>query len=355
MRDVIFYGYDWLGVDSTERIALALARAGGKVLHCGTAISLLRRPDGRLRKIEENLLTFQPAILGSRLNALPGMANAQAALIVGQILKRARALELRNPVFLYSGEGLFLRPVCRSMKARGFFLAHVCMDYWETGGEEHVELPDLTLVIPRILLERLRPRWGEKIQQIQQGVDLRPYRELSAHPSTDPPMFDAIPRPRLGYAGVDAPPSRLDKIILADLLGRRPEWNFVSFGTTPAVALPNAHVLPWQNPQSLARCVAAFDVGFMPYLCSDMVQLNCVPLKLFDYFALGIPVVATPIVHLREYENLVYLGETADELEQAVRAALQEPKDSPKRQKRKAVAEAHSLEALARSFEEIVG
>ena len=93
----------------------------------------------------------------------------------------------------------------------------------------------------------------------------------------------------------------------------------------------------------------------MPYPCSDAVSFNCVPLKLFDYFALGIPTVATPILHLRkpEFEGLVYLGETAEELERAVEAALAEPKDSPKRQRRKEIAEAHSIEALGQVLEAI--
>lgn len=354
MRDAIFYGYDWTGVDSTERIALAVARAGGKVLHCGTALSWLRRPDRRLRRVEERLFTFTPVILGSRFNHFPGMERFQAAAIVRQILSRARELELRNPMFIYSGEGLFLLPTCEAMKSRGFFLAHVCMDYWESGGKEHVELPDVTLVIPQALYQRLSGRWGSRIRQIPQAVDLRPYRALNADPIQDSPMFDSIPHPRLGYAGGGAQ-SRLDMRLLADLLKRRPEWSFVSFGDEPALPLPNAHVLPWQSPQALARFVAGFDVGFMPYPCSEAVSFNCVPLKLFDYFALGIPVVATPILHLREYEGLVFLGETAEELEQAIEAALQEPQDSPKRKRRKEIAEAHSVEALALVLEEILG
>jgi Glycosyl transferases group 1 len=166
-------------------------------------------------------------------------------------------------------------------------------------------------------------------------------------------MLAAIPRPRLGYAG--APYGRLNTAVLLESLERHREWSFVSFGRTPAVRLPNAQALPWQTPEGLARCVAAFDVGFMPYDCSDAALYNGMPLKMFDYFALGLPVVATPLLHLREYKDLVYLGETAEELERAVEAALEEPLDSPKRQKRKGVAEAHSMEALGRILAGILG
>jgi len=354
VRDAIVYGYDWAGASPIERIALALARTGGKVLHCDSAASLLRRPDNRLRQLEQNLFTFKPVVLGYRLNRLPGMSRIQGAAIVRQILRHARTLELRSPIFVYAYAGAFLHPLCRAMKARGSLLLQVSMDYFEGVAEEHVGLSDLALVIPPTMTQRLQARWGQKIRQIPQPADLRPYRGLPADPEQAPPILAAIPRPRLGYAGANAH-EHLNTRILLELLERHREWSFVSFGWPfgssigpPAVPLPNAHVLPWQSQEGLARCVAAFDVGFMPYDCSNVLQYNCVPMKLFDYFALGLPVVATPIIHLWEYEGLVYFGETEEELERAVEAALEEPMDSPKRRKRKEVAKAHSIEALAR-------
>jgi hypothetical protein len=85
----------------------------------------------------------------------------------------------------------------------------------------------------------------------------------------------------------------------------------------------------------------------MPYYCYDEQALHCVPLKLLDYFAFGIPVVSTPIVHLWDYEDLIYFGDTAEELALAVKAALSEPIDSPKRTARVEIARKHSLESLA--------
>jgi hypothetical protein len=356
VRDAIVYGHDWAATCMIERIALAFARAGAKVLHCGNPYSLLRGKNAGLRQMEPNLFTFKPWIFASRLNRYPGMRQVQGSTVARQILTHAQALGLKEPVFFYAWPGPLLFPLCKAMRAHGCLLAHVHGDSFEGMEQEHVEQSHLTLVISRTAAYRLRARWGEKIHHIPQGIDLGPFRALCACPEQAPPLLAAIPHPRLGYAGGGAG-QHLNARVLHELLQRRPEWNFVSFqwrpaelGMRPAVPVPNAHVLPWQGPEGFARCVAGFDVGFMPYDCSNIVLFNGPPLKLWDYFALGLPVVATPLIHLWEYEGtgLVYLGETAKELERAVEAALAEPKDSPLRQKRKELAEGHSLEALAK-------
>jgi len=361
MRDAIVYGYDWEGASTTVRIALAMARAGGKVLHCDSVSSVIRRQDRRLHSLEPNLYTFRPRILASRLNRYPGMPRMQGAAVARQILGHAQALGLNNPVFVYAWMGPLLAPICQAMKARGCLLVHAHTHYLEGMEDEHVGQSDLTLVISRPAFHRLRARWGEKTLFIPDAVNLRPFRGLRAGPEDAPSMLAGVPRPRLGYAGANAH-DHLNKRVLRELLERHPEWHFVSFqwrpsvfGMTPAVPLPNAHLLPWQAAEPFARCVAAFDIGFMPYDCSNVVLYNNPPMKLWDYFALGLPVVATPLIHLRDYEGLVYLGETAPGLEKAVEAALAEPRDSPLREKRKERAEKHSVEALGRLLNEILG
>jgi hypothetical protein len=55
------------------------------------------------------------------------------------------------------------------------------------------------------------------------------------------------------------------------------------------------------------------------------------------------PVVSTRIAFLQEYEDLVYLGSTPDELADAILQALTEAANSPKRARRIALAREHSI------------
>lgn len=138
------------------------------------------------------------------------------------------------------------------------------------------------------------------------------------------------------------------------ILSKHPEWHFVSFGAKKWSTLRNEHIWGWQSQGELQALTAELDAGFMAYNCDDPKNLHCVPLKLFDYFARGLPVVSTPISYLQRYEDPVYLGSTAEQLEQAVSKALIEPAGSPKKAKRKSIAEQHSVENVSCVIESIL-
>jgi hypothetical protein len=74
------------------------------------------------------------------------------------------------------------------------------------------------------------------------------------------------------------------------------------------------------------------------------------PLKVFDYFLAGIPVVSTPIVNLWEYSDIIYFGDDSCDLIRAIELALEEPADSPRKTKRIEVGRQNSIEALANAL-----
>jgi hypothetical protein len=110
----------------------------------------------------------------------------------------------------------------------------------------------------------------------------------------------------------------------------------------------------WHRPEELPRYVESLDAGLMPYDCSGKKNLYCSPLKLYDYFLKGLPVVSTPILEISEFKDLVYVGATAEELAAAVARALEEPPDSPKRALRRDVARTHSTEVQGQRLEEVL-
>jgi hypothetical protein len=223
------------------------------------------------------------------------------------------------------------------------------MDYPEQYQYELIEISDRTMVIPKAVYNKLRAKYGDKIQWIPQSIWLK---DGVVREHREPPGFSAIPRPRLGYIGPIH--ARLNMSLLAKVLSLRPNWQFICFGGGEELPFPNVHNMAWRPPEQLATCVAALDVGVMPYDCFVDRNLHCVPLKLFDYFLSGIPVVSTPVLSVAEFSDIVYIGDTVREFVRATESALAEPRTSPKRGLRIQAARAHSTDALGVRLEEVL-
>lgn len=342
MRDVIVLsGWRWETCNVPERIALALAYAGSRVLYCENPVSFIReaRPPTELAK---GIFAFRPKFLSHRLNRFPIFLQMQSVALANQILSEAATLKFKDPLVFYP-HGDYCLGLSREFKKRGLPLIHICMDYELPIQMEHVKESDLTLAIPQAAFQELKELFGERIRMLPQ---ISTINNGKAHSSVrDSAELSRIPRPRLGYVGNLV--GRASVPLLRDLLSEHPEWHFVSFGTKKWLPLRNEHVLPWCTQEELQEVLAGLDVGLMPYDCANPYNLHCVPLKLFDYFALGMPVVSTPIVAIREYDDLVYTGETPEQLAAAILLALEEAEDSPKKAKRITVAREHSIEKIS--------
>lgn len=347
MRDAIMLSsWGWETFNSPERVCLALASLGARVLHVEPPVSVFRATKPRpLRELQKNIYGLQLRFLSSRSMQVPFLRDNQAAAMRRQISRAAAELNLHDPILLHCWpSNLFL--LCAQM-SRTHYSVHLCIDDAGVDAlyERYLDTSNLALVIPKSVFHKLKAKYGEKVKLMLQPVDITCLARSNSDHTTDPAELASIPSPRLGYLG--PPLWRLNRPLLASVLKAHPEWHFISVGAEKTVDLPNAHTLPWVPPAGLRRYAKGFNIGFMPYDCYQDFNLHCVPLKMFEYFALGMPVVSTPIIHLWEYKDLVYFGDTAEELATATEAALNEPSDSPKRAARIEIAREHSLENLA--------
>ena len=352
MHDAIILStWSWGAFNVPERIALALTLRGARVLYCEMPASLFKRKGRAVSEITRGLYCFGPAYGGEKLSHIGLIRDLQWKMVGKQILRQANALQLNDPVFIYS-HIKHMGSLCKQMRANGLPLIHVCMDYPEPYQYELIELSDRTIVIPKGVFHKLRARFGDKVHSIPQSIH-SPATVMPVKPAwSEPPALAKISRPRLGYLGPLF--GRVNLSLLQGVLLANPDWQFVCFGGAALLHLDNAHDMAWTQPTMLPAYVASFDVGVMPYDCFDERNLHCAPLKVLDYFLAGIPVVSTPVIPLWEYSNLIYFGETPTEFSQAVRNALEEPSTSPKRSQRMEVARSHSTEILGQRLEEVL-
>lgn len=350
---IVFSSWGWETYAVPERISIALGRAGWRVLHCDLPRSFVRKVGGKRRPLAFNVDGFTPQILSYRLNRLRSGRRWQARLMVPQVLEQARQMGIEQLVAIYPC--LYWPPdMVPGLKARGASTVFLCMDHlapeWH---DEFAGRADLTLAIPRTMCYMLRAKYDEKVVSIPQfGPDFSLATGDEANSSFSVRVQE-IPRPRLAYLG-NAATGRLHVGLVRELFSTHPEWHLITCGAFPSLKLPNLHDIGWIRPEQVAQLNRMADVGFMPYDCSREVNLHCLPLKLFDYFADGLPVVSTPLIALWEYGNLVYLGDTAAELAAGIQQALAESRDDPRREERRRIARAHSMDEMSRLLSAIL-
>lgn len=132
-------------------------------------------------------------------------------------------------------------------------------------------------------------------------------------------------RIRVGYVG--ALESWFDAEAVDLACRTHPEWSFVLVGFVGSEAVrrlgryPNV-TLPGYVPYNrLAGYLESFDVAMIPFLRNELtVAVN--PLKLYEYFLYGFPVVSSRLPEVEKYDGLVYLADNSKgfvkELEKAV-------------------------------------
>ena len=93
---------------------------------------------------------------------------------------------------------------------------------------------------------------------------------------------------------------------------------------------PNVHLLGERPHDEVARYIKGFDVGLVPYRVSDYTA-SVYPVKLNEYLAMGIPVVATDLPEIRrfnaEHGDVIAVAPDAEDFAAAIDAVLQPPPD----------------------------
>ena len=349
-NDIICFSNDWDGDPlSKKHIALRLAKKNrvlwvnstgnrnptASVRDFRRVVTKLRQYCRGCRRVEKNIYVFSPLVIpfhGSRA------ARWMNRWMLAWSLRRAcRKLSFHEPItwsFVPSSGD-----VAGSLGER--LVVYHCVDEYSqfTGTDKTaildmerrlMEKSDLVIVSSSRLYETKRP-YNPNTFLVTHGVDVAHFRNACLPATATPQDCPQLQHPVIGFFGLIADWVDLD--IIRYLAASRPDWSFVLIGevqTDISVLreMPNVHLLGRRSYQTLPAYAKMFDVAILPFVVNELT-LAANPLKLREYLAAGLPVVATPLPEVVKLNGLVRTARTQEEFLNQIEAFLNEGKRGP--------------------------
>jgi glycosyltransferase involved in cell wall biosynthesis len=329
-------GHRVLFVESTGLRAPALAAAHDR-----------RRIAARLRACVRAPREMAPGLFVASPLALPGagptwLRRASLAALAVQAARAARRVGLSRPVlWAFLPTALEL---ARSLDAR--LLVYHCVDHYAANPGvnrawvEHLEArilerAQVVLATSQVLAERLRAVRSD-VHLMPNVADVALFSRAVSEPLPEPADLAMLPRPRAVYVG-NLAAYRVDPLLLraaaralgggslvligAEGLGDAASGGFrLDRGLGPAVAR-----LGPRPQEALPAYLRHCDVALIPFLDNEHTRAS-LPLKLWEYLAAGLPVVATELPNLRELakRGLLHSARDAESFAAAVAGVLAE-------------------------------
>ena len=321
-------------------------------------VSGLRPPrhSGGVYVLSPLVLPFHGSAFARRLN------RRLLALIVGSWSRR---LGIKDPVlwaYLPQAEVLLesLRPSLVVYHCVDDIAAHERIDRpsFEALEARYASRADLVLASAPSLVERLRPV-APDVRYMPNVADVDLFaRALESGPAD--PAIEALPPPRAVFTGAVVA-NKVDLRLVVDLARARRDWSFALVGpiglgdpTTDVSMLekePNIHLLGPRPHEALPTVLRAADVGLIPYALNELTA-GVFPMKVYEYLAAGLPVLATALPSLAGVEGVV-IATSAGEAAAALDTWGTE--DAGARRERSAIASGHSWEDRLREIDAAIG
>jgi glycosyltransferase involved in cell wall biosynthesis len=215
--------------------------------------------------------------------------------------------------------------------------------------ERFARRADLVIASAPALAKRMRGL-ADRVLEAPNVADTELFA-AALEPGPIDPALAALPEPRLVFTGAVVA-TKLDFELLAELAALRPHWSIALVGALGAgdpstrlsgpTGAANVHALGPRRYRELPNVLRGAAVGLIPYAINELTR-SVFPMKVYEYLAAGLPVLATPLPSLGGVEEITFAAsasEAADRLDEIL------AEDTPaRRHERSRRAAGHSWEA----------
>jgi len=321
-RDIVCVGFaDWdTELWTNQHHLMARLARGNRVLFVESLG--LRRPQlaGRdLRRIARRLRrglapprhvdgldVLSPLVLP--LHSIRAARALNAHLLPALVGRAARRLGLERPIlwaYVPQAELLIERldPALVIYHCVDDISAHALIDTdsFRAAEDRFAARADLVLASAPALARRMRTLSGN-VLEAPNVADTELFAQALKDGPTDAALA-ALPHPRIVFTGAISE-VKLDMALLGELARMRPGWSFALVGPVGAgdphtdisslAAEPNVHLLGMRGYGELPAVLRGADAGLIPYARNELTE-SIFPMKVYEYLAAGLPVIATPL------------------------------------------------------------
>jgi glycosyltransferase involved in cell wall biosynthesis len=355
---IICFAHDWHGDPTSKTHIMRILARKNTILWVNSigmrrptaSRSDLRRLGAKLRsglsacrEVEPGIFVLNPLVLP--LAGISWADRLNGALLATHLRLLCRRLGMKRRILW-----TFLPTVHRLLGRVGeeVVIYHCVDEYSAFSGvprealirmeQDLVRRADVVLTSSAQLCEERRPL-NPSTHFVSHGVDVAHFSRALDPSAEVPDDARGLPGPVVGFFGLIA--DWVDVELLRVMALARPSWSIVLVGKVatdilPLRGLPNVHLLGQKPYSMLPQYCRAFDVGIIPFR-TNALTVRANPLKLREYLAAGLPVVATALPEVARYAGLVHLADGAEAFIAGVEAALGERTEALARRRMEAM------------------
>ena len=340
-----------------QEVATAFARAGNRVLYVENtgvrrpSIQDAKRLSDRFRNWWHSRRGVKPAtdvdILSPLLLPFPYAPPAVAInerLLLRAVRRWTQLADAKPLIVITFLPTPLARAVIRSLKPD--LAVYYCADRLvETSAQaaklrqsEPLLLAEAGLVLTTSHgLQKTAASIATRAEYLPCGVRAADFARARRETTHRPAAFDGLTGPIIGFTGTLR--AQIDVAMMTEVARLAPDLNFVFIGPVAVdvarlAAHANVRFLGPVTHDEVVRYTGSFDVGILPYVLTPYTA-DVMPVKLKEYLAAGLPVVATHLPEIcrfaDQHPGTISFADTAETFAAALRRAVAEDTASVER------------------------
>lgn len=323
---------------------------------------------GQLRQKEENLYIYTPPPRLPLRNHFAFFSRLHQKLLLNSIRKISNKLKLQNSIvwsFLHSSNHLV------GKLNEKMFIYH-CVDDWprllplaSMGWSQQIIKDELDLAQKSTLCFCTAAILKEKLDAVNNNVFYIPnavetglFSKARDKETRFPLDIALLNSPVIGFIG--SLEKWVDADLLFDIFQEKKNWTFLSVGvagktekTKKLNSLSNVHLLGLKPKEALPGYLKKIDVALIPFQIDELGK-SISPLKLFEYFAAGKPVVAADLPEIARFSKYLWLAKSKNDYIVGIEEALKKKDDPDYIKELGALARKHSWPERIREYNQAI-